>query len=267
MSHANPNPETGVALALSGGAVRCIAQIAVLEVLEGASIRIQAISATSAGAIVGALYASGRYSVAEMIDLARSLRWRDVVRPHIPRAGLIDSEKIRRYLKKLLGDMTFDDLVVPLVVTACDLRTGEKVLLKEGEVARAVQASCSLPVIFTPTRLGERMLVDGGAVSQLPVLAAKEISGGGAVLSVDVNHNALGADRLDNLLQIAVHFAALFARSNATLERPYADVQINMDTSDIPLYALEKREALLRRGRAAARDKLDDVRAMLAGPA
>ncbi len=262
----NPGATNGpseIAVALSGGAIRCVAQIGVLDVLETSGFRITAIAGTSAGAIVGALVASGRYTIDEMTGLVRALRWRDVVRPRLPRAGLIDSEKIYRYMRALIDDMTFDDLKIPLVVTACDLKTGEKVLLNEGSVARAVQASCSLPVIFTPSRLGGRLLVDGGAVSQLPVLAAKELSNGRAVISVDVNHNALAVDRLDNMIQIAIHFAALFARRTANLERPYADVQINVDTSDVPLYALDKREVLLRRGRAAAKEKLDEIRTVL----
>ena len=259
--------DPGIALALSGGAARCIAQIGVLEVLHEAGIPIHAVAATSAGAIVGALYASGRYATPEIVHLARALRWRDIVKPRIPRMGLIDSDKIHRYMKGLLGNSTFEDLTIPLAVTACDLKTGEKIILKEGSVARAVQASCSLPVIFTPTRLENRLLVDGGIVSQLPILAAKEASNGGFTVSVDVNHNALDANGLNNMFQIAVHVVGLFARRNANIERPYADIQINVDAADVPLYALEKRELLLKRGRLAAKEKIAAIREGLRGRA
>jgi NTE family protein len=246
-------------IALSGGAARCIGQIGVVEVLEKAGIEVDAIAGTSGGSFIGALYASGRVSIPEMRQLARGIKWRDVVRPNLPKKGLISSEKIYHYVRDILNDMTFEDLKIPLAVVASDLRSGDKVVLTEGSVARAVQASCSLPVIFTPTLLNGQVLVDGGAASQLPVLTAKENLGSKFVVGVDVNCNAMETARLDNLFQIGIHFISLFARRNALVERKFADVMIEVDASGISLLDLDKAELLMERGRQATEKKLDEI--------
>jgi NTE family protein len=140
------------------------------------------------------------------------------------------------------------------------LRNGEKVVLNSGSVARAVQASCSLPVIFTPARINGRLLVDGGASSQLPVLTAKEVLGAKFVIGVDVNCNNLESVKLKNMFQIGVHFVSLFARRNAMLEKAYADLVIEVDSHGISLYDLDKAHLLIERGRMAAERKIDEIK-------
>ena len=248
-----------VGIALSGGAARCIGQIGVLEALEEAGIQVDAVAGTSGGAFVGALYASGLLSIPEMKRLARGIKWRHVVRPNLPKQGLISSEKIYHYVREILNDMTFEDLKVPLAVVASDLRSGDKVVITQGSVARAVQASCSLPVIFTPTPLNGQVLIDGGVASQLPILAAQKDLGAKFVIGVDVNCNAMETARLDNLFQIGIHFISLFARRNALVERQFADVMIEVDASGISLLDLDKADLLMERGYQAAQAKLDRI--------
>jgi len=253
-------PDYCVGLALSGGAARCIAQIGVLEVLEREGIRVTAISGTSGGSLVGAMYASGEVDVHEMQKMARAIKWRKVLKPTVPRMGLISSEKLYHFVREIIRDRTFEDLPIPLAVVASDLRSGEKVVLSSGCVARAVQASCSLPVIFTPTRINGRLLVDGGATSQLPVLTAREALGSEFVIAVDVNCNNLESVKLKNIFQIGVHFVSLFARRNAMLEKRYADVVIEVDSHGISLYDLDKARVLIERGRIAAEKKIDEIK-------
>jgi NTE family protein len=248
-----------IGIALSGGAARCISQIGVLEMLEKAGIGIDAIAGTSGGSFVGALYASGRVSIPEMKRLARGIKWHHVVRPNLPRRGLISSERIYRYVSNILNGMAFEDLKIPLAVVASDLRSGDKVVIDQGSVARAVQASCSLPVIFTPTTLNGRLLVDGGAASQLPVLTVKENLGAKFLIGVDVNCNVAETARLNNLFQIGTHFVALFARRNAFMERKFADIMIEVDASGVSLLDLDKADLLMERGRQAAQAKLDQI--------
>jgi NTE family protein len=249
-----------VGLALSGGAARCIAQIGVLKVLEQEGIKVTAISGTSGGSLVGAMYASGEVDVHEMERMARSVKWRKMIKPAVPRMGLISSEKLYHFVKEIIRDRTFEDLSIPLAVVASDLQNGEKVVLTSGSVARAVQASCSLPVIFTPARINGRLLVDGGAASQLPVLAAKEVLSSQFVIGVDVNCNNLESVKLKNVFQIGVHFLCLFARRNAMQERAYADVMIEVDSHGISLYDLDKAHLLIERGSVAAERKIDEIK-------
>ncbi|MEW6683571.1 MAG: patatin-like phospholipase family protein [Nitrospirota bacterium] len=248
----SPRQPAGVALALSGGAARSAGHVGVLCALAEAKVPIAGLVGTSGGAFVGALFASGRYSTQELDRIGRGLKWRDVVAPALSPRGFFASERVGAVLRRLIGRIGFDDLRYPFAAVACDIRTGEKVVLGHGEVALAVQASCSLPVFFTPTLVGGRLLVDGGAVSQLPVLAARERFPAARVVGVDVNYRAAETARLGNLVSLGVQVVSLFARQNAARERQEADVMIDVDASDVSLYDLAKSSLMIGRGRDAA---------------
>jgi NTE family protein len=219
-------------------------------------VPIAGVVGTSAGAFVGALFASGRFSAAELERVAKGLKWTDVLRPSMSMRGFWTSEQVGAALRRLIGEPRFSDLRWPFAAVACDLRTGEKVLLQEGDVCCAVQASCSLPVFFTPTVVGDRVLVDGGAVSQLPVLAARAQYPGVPIVGVDVNYRAAETARLSNMVSVGVQVVSLFARQNAARERAAADLMIDVDAAGVALYDLAKRDLMIARGRAAAETML-----------
>jgi NTE family protein len=250
-------PRETLSLALSGGVARSVAHLGVLEVFEQSGILIDAVAGTSAGALVGALYASGRFRIDQLIEHVLRIRWRDVIRPAWPYRGLIDSRMIARFVTDQVGPISFSDLAKPFAVAACDLQTGQKVVLSEGPLAPAVAASCSLPVFFTPTELDGRHYVDGGYVSQIPIRAARDHLGARTVVGVDVNFRAdEDLPPPGNWFKIAVHLAALLARRNAVEECSYADAMVRVDVRGISLIDLEKAPELLDRGRVAARDCL-----------
>jgi NTE family protein len=256
----------GVVLALSGGAARSVGHVGVLQTLEREGVPIAGIVGTSGGALVGAVFASGRYTAVEIETLAHGLTWRRLAAPALSRRGVLSSAPIGAAVRRWIGDVTFADLARPFAAVATDLRSGEKVVLSEGPVARAVQASCSLPVIFTPTTIQGRALVDGGAVSQLPVATARALFPDSLVVGVDVNYRAAEQVALTNLVQIGIHVVSLFARQNAALERRQADVMIDVDASGVSLYDLQKFDLMIRRGREAAEAALGDIRDALAKP-
>jgi len=253
-----------IGLALSGGAARCAAHVGVLDVLARAGVPVASVVGTSGGAFVGALYASGRYTVGEIHAIARGLTWRRLLAPALSRRGFWSSDRIGAVLRRFLGDVAFSDLKHPFAAVACDLRTGDTVVLDEGDVSLAVQASCSLPVFFTPTTVAGRVLVDGGATSQLPVLAARARFPEAVVVGVDVNYRAAESADLKNMLQIGVQVVSLFARQNAARERRHADVMIDVDAFGVPLYDLRKTDLMITRGRAAADAALGAIRRALA---
>jgi len=258
------NAPCGVALALSGGAARCVAHVGVLQALVHAGIPIAGIVGSSGGAVVGALYASGRYTMEEIVGIARDLRWRRLAAPALSCRGLLSSARLGVMLRAWIGDVNFAELAQPFFAVACDLGSGTKVILSEGQVARAVQASCSLPVVFTPTTIGGRVLVDGGAVSQLPVAAARAAFPSSIVVGVDVNVGAAESARLTNFVQIGIHVVSLFARFNAALERRQADVMIDVNASGVTLYDLHKADLMIRRGREAADAAIGPIKKALA---
>jgi NTE family protein len=251
-----------IGLALSGGAVRGIAHIAVLEVLEEEGIPIHAIAGTSAGSIIGALYAAGM-PLSEIKRILLTAKWKDLLKLTIPVKGLISSEGIYRFMDEILPVKKFSGLLIPYAAVATDLQTGEKVSIMSGSVAKAVQASCSLPVIFTPTEINRKPLIDGGAASQIPVKTAREELGAKIVIAVNVNYKAIEFDQYDTIIKIAAHLSALWASRNAREESKLADVVIPVNAKGIALYDLSKSRELLRRGRKAAEEKLPEIKALL----
>ncbi len=253
----------GIGLALSGGAARGIAHAGVLEVLVDAGIPIRALAGTSAGAIVGALFAAG-VSPRAIGTLALRTRWNDLLCLRLPRAGMVSGEGLEKFFGRLLPARTFAELRLPFAAVATDLATGKRVDCTSGVLARAVLASCSFPVLLEPVRKGGRLLVDGGVSSQLPVRAVRETLGVTPVIAVDVNVGGLEQPRLDSVLEVAMHLAMLWAARTASDEEAQADLVIGVDARGIALQDLARGADLLRRGRDAARAALPAIRALAA---
>ena len=176
-----------IGLALGGGAARGIAHIGVLEVLERENIPIDVIAGTSAGALVGALYAQGKKST-EIKEIAQKLDWKKRLRLidlALPRMGFIGGRRLKELVNSITGDIDFKDLKIPLSCVATDIVTGEEIVINEGSVLEAVRASVSLPVIFAAVKRENRYLVDGGLVNQVPVSVARQM-GADIVIAVNV---------------------------------------------------------------------------------
>ena len=222
----------------------------------------RAFRGTSAGSVVGALYAAGM-PPSEIRRVLLHVKWQDVLKFTIPKRGLISSEGIYRFMEKILPVKRFSSLPIPFAAVATDLKTAEKVVITSGSIARAVQASCSLPIIFTPAEINRKILVDGGVSSQVPVRTVREELGAKRVVAVNVNYKALELNEYDNLIKIATHLSVLWASRNAREEEKLADVVIQVNVRGIALYDLSKSRELLRRGRKATEDKLPEIRALM----
>lgn len=164
--------EIRLGLALGGGGARGLAHIAFLKALDEAGVRPAVISGSSLGALIGALYASGRsgreierifreQNLLSVVSLADVSLWH-------ASSGLLRGEKIFQLLSQLTGRRHFHQLDIPLRVMATDFWSQSEVVLKEGEVAEAVRASISLPGIFEPVLRDHRVLIDGGIANSLP---------------------------------------------------------------------------------------------------
>jgi len=251
-----------IGVALSGGAARGIAHIAVLETLEKEGIPIHVLAGTSAGSIVGALYASG-ISLIEIRRILLGVKWKNVLKLAVPKLGLVSSEGIYDFMDSILKGKKFSSLQMPFAAIATALRSGEKVTITTGSVARAVQASCSLPIIFTPTEINKHMLIDGGFSSQIPVRSTREELGAKKVIAVNVNYQAMESDKFDNIMNIATHLSALWASRNAREEEKLADVVIQVSAREISLYDLSKSNELLNRGKKATEKKMSEIKSLL----
>jgi NTE family protein len=202
-------------------------------------------------------------ALSEIKRILLNAKWKNVFKFTIPKRGLISSEGIYRFMEDILPVKKFSSLTIPFAAVATDLRTAEKVVITSGSIARAVQASCSLPIIFTPTEINRKVLVDGGVASQVPVRTVREEFGAKRVIAVNVNYKALENDEYDNLIKIATHLSMLWASRNTREEEKLADVAIQVNATGIALYDLSKSRDLLRRGRKAAEEKMPEIRKLL----
>ncbi|HEX7004776.1 MAG TPA: patatin-like phospholipase family protein [Trueperaceae bacterium] len=161
-----------IGIALGGGSARGYAHIGVLATLEKHSLAPDLIVGTSFGAVIGALYAAG-HSVAQLRHDASAMRRRHLL-PHLldfglHRAALFEGRRLEAYFEGLTEGRTFADLEVPLVIVATDVDNGERVLLDEGPLARALRASTAMPGVFWPVEVDGRRLVDGGLGAPVPL--------------------------------------------------------------------------------------------------
>ena len=155
-------------LVLSGGGARGFAHLGVLQALNDSGIYPDVISGTSAGALVGVLYADG-YSPKEILNMMNSTSRLHYIRPTVPREGLLQISGIIQILKDNLRAKKFEDLKIPLYVTATDLNNGKIVYFSEGELLNPVIASASIPVLFKPVMINKIQYVDGGVMDNMPI--------------------------------------------------------------------------------------------------
>lgn len=157
-----------IGLVLSGGGTRGFAHLGLIQALNEAGIFPDVISGTSSGAMAGALYADG-FTPHEIMNLMKGSSRLDIMRPALPREGLLQLGGIVKILKTNLRAKTFEDLKIPLYVSATDLNNGKAVYFSEGDLFDPVIASASLPVIFQPVVINNICYVDGGIMDNLPI--------------------------------------------------------------------------------------------------
>jgi NTE family protein len=240
-----------VALVLSGGGARGGAHIGVLKALEELRVPIDEIVGTSIGAVVGGFYVSGM-TVQEMETLVESLEWETAFLNATPRklksfrrkrdddlflvdlkpglnhgefelpAGVVQGQVIdmvlsRETLRASKVD-DFDKLALPFRAVAGDLATGEPVVLRNGNLARALRASMSIPAALTPIEIDGRLLVDGGIAMNLPVQVAQEM-GADTVIAVDISSGLLGREVLRSVLDVTEQLTNLLTRAGLQEQR------------------------------------------------
>lgn len=218
----------GLGLALGGGAVLGAAHIGVLKRLEELEVHPEYVSGTSIGAFIGAFYVFGKSAV-EMESIAQELKWKEITRISFSRFGLLSNEKMGELLIKHLGEKNIEDAPVPLALVATDVTTGEKVVLKKGPLKEAVMASTAIPGIFKPVEIGDRLLVDGGIVENVPVRTAKDL-GAEYVIGVDLNAKH-EYDRPGNLLDVIMNSFHFTMQNMSRLQAGEADLLIQPNLS------------------------------------
>ena len=185
VSHTAPKPKATVALALGGGASKGFAHIGIIKVLKENNIPIKIVTGTSAGSIVGSMYASGMSP--DRLELeAEILGKTDLVDLTLSTSGFIKGEKLQNYINRKVGNRPMQQFPIKFAAVATDFESGKPVVFNVGNAGQAVRASASIPNVFQPVVIGNRKYVDGGLSQPVPVSAAKKM-GANFIIAVDIS--------------------------------------------------------------------------------
>ena len=250
-----------IGVALGGGFARGIAHIGVLKVLEQEGIPIRVVAGTSVGALIGASYCSG-LSIAEMEEVAHNTRFTSFARWTLSRYGFASSDRMASFLKRTLKVQTFEELRIPLGVTATDYNTGEGVVFHSGQIIDPVRASCAYPGMFLPVNIRGRYLVDGMLSHPVPTRPLREM-GADHVLAVHLKGTWSNGSPPRHLLDVIGQSFAIAQNAMSSLWRQAADVVVEPDVADFAYDDFKHADDLIRRGEVAMRKALPEVRRWL----
>lgn len=251
-------------LALGGGAARAFAHVGVLDILERNGIRPDLVVGTSAGSLVGALYASGM-KAADLERAALTMEEATLTDWTLPLGGkgMLRGEALARYVRQAVNGKLLQDMSPPLGILATDLGSGNGVLFRRGDAAQAVRASSAVPGVFSPVRIGGRDYVDGGLVAPVPVGQARAM-GAELVLAVDISADPQGNDA-NGLLNVLLQTTAIMGQSINRHELTGADVVVlRPSLTGVGSADFASRQRSIEAGRVAMLLALPQLKAELA---
>lgn len=242
-------PGPRVAIALGGGGLRGFAHLGVLRALEESGIQPDIVVGTSAGAVVGAAYASGR-SPDEIEAIARTVKLSSLIDFTLAKGGLMRGDNIARWMDTITAGVPVEHFPRWFAAVATDLRSGQAVLLDRGTAGAAVQASAAVPGANVPVAYKDGHLVDGGIASLVPVRFARAM-GADVVIAVDVYCSGPGSEGLSapSILMRATRTQTCLV---AAAEMAEADVLISPPVSVSGMSARSEQELAIKAGYDAA---------------
>jgi NTE family protein len=260
-----------VALVLGGGGAKGYVHLGVIEVLEKNKIPIDLIVGTSAGSIVGALYANNP-NIDELRKTFFNLTKRDLIDLSFASSiyGVAQGWYLRDFLTRHLKDINIENLKIPFVAVATSLESGKTFVLNSGPVVPAVHASSALPPIFTPVYIYGQHLIDGGATEPVPVDTAKLFKPQ-LIIAVNISSRPLIVDSYDkvsllggyNALGISYRALMLAYYELSKLQTRLADISISPDVYAYGMFDDDKKEEMYAIGKKAAERALPAIKAKL----
>lgn len=271
-------------IAMGGGGARALAHIGLLKVLDKEGIRFDYVSGASFGAVIGALYARGD-SIKNMETIIRKFfgGLESAFDPTLPLVAFFKGKKMRRMLKEAFGDLRIEELPVQYVTSAVDLQSGKEYIFDRGPIVEALAATMSLPGAFPPYFLGEKVLVDGGMVNNVPEDLIRER---GADLVVGVNVSPLQEavslklfeDRKssgkslfryfwDNIkyppiLKIMARTITLAGREITRLKKLRMDLFINFHLEEFQLFDFVRFKEIINKGEKEGNQHVEELRSL-----
>ena len=260
-----PKRPVKIGLALGGGAARGFAHIGVIKALEAQGIVPDLVVGTSAGSLVGALYAAGNngfalHKLALEMDEAEISDWS--VPLFAKAAGVLKGEALQSYVNKAVNNAPLEKLKIPFGAVATDLKNGEPILFQRGNTGAAVRASSAVPGVFQPVRIGERSYVDGGLVSPVPVRFAREM-GADFVIAVNISSQP-DVQPSTSTLDVLLQTFAIMGQSINAYELKDADVVIQPRLGTMKGNDFPGRNTAILAGEQAASALIPEIKRKLA---
>jgi NTE family protein len=254
-----------IGIALGGGFARGIAHIGVLKVLEEEGIPVQFVAGTSVGALMGAAYCSG-VTLAELEELADKVRFTTFARWTLSRYGFASNDRMVAFLTRILKAHKFEELQIPLGVTATDFKTGAGTVFTSGSIIDPVRASCAYPGMFLPVEIDGRWLVDGMLSYPVPTHPLR-IMGADRVIAVHLKGQWSKTKAPRHMLDVVGQSFAIAQDMMSPVWRNAADVVIEPDVAGFDYDDFKRAGELIRVGEVAMRSALPEVRKWLEMPA
>jgi len=253
-----PRRPQRIGLVLSGGAIRGAAHLGVLQAFDEEGIQPDLIVGASAGAVVGGLYCAG-LSPLELQRIGKEMHWGRLGRLVRPGLGFFDVSRMEEFIDELTGGVTLEELEIPFAAVAVDVLSGELIVLRQGSLARAIRASASLPGIFTPLEDGDRLLIDGGALNNLPVYVAQDM-GADYLIAVDLVPPPIAPlTRPENIFEMWALSIYTVMRARYT-DAHLADVHIQPDIAHTSFFDFGQIDLLVEKGREAAVEQMGRIK-------
>ncbi|RSZ59692.1 patatin-like phospholipase family protein [Massilia atriviolacea] len=253
-----------IGLALGGGAARGFAHIGVIKALEAQGIYPDIVVGTSAGSVVGAMYAAGNdgfalQKTAMEMDEAEISDW---AMPLFGKSsGVLKGDALQNYVNKAVKNAPIEKLKIPFGAVATDLNNGQPILFRRGNTGQAVRASSSVPSVFQPVRIGDRSYVDGGLVAPVPVRFAREM-GADFIIAVNISSQTDAQAAVSSLEVLMQTFAIMGQRLNH-YELKDADVVIAPSLPKMGSNDFASRNRAILAGEQAAAAVMPQIKAKL----
>lgn len=253
-----------IGVALGGGFARGLAHIGVLKVLEQENIPIDFIAGTSVGSVIGAAYASG-VCAKEMEEIAAIVRFKDFSRWTLSRFGLFSNDKMALFLGKSLRCKTFEELRIPLAVTATDIVTGEPAVFTSGPLVDPVRASCAYPGMFLPVNVNGRLLVDGLLAHGVPAAPLRDM-GAERVLSIFLSAHWVRPKGPRHVFDVIGQCFSIAQTKMCGPWKAASDIILEPEIGEFGYDDFARSRELIKAGEAAARAALPQIRQWLPEP-
>lgn len=253
-----PLPKLRIGFAFGGGAAKGFAHIGVIKMLEAHGIKADVVSGTSAGSVVGSMYAYGMdaFTLQERAFGLDESQIRDI---RIFSGGLIKGQKLQDFVNQMLGGRTLEKLGKPFAAVATELDTGKRAAFVRGNTGQAVRASSSIPGVFEPVIISGKQYIDGGVVSPVPVDAAREL-GADFVIAVDISKKAGDGGKTKSLFGIMGQSLAIMGQKLGEQELARADIVIRPKVGKIGAADFDQKNVAILEGERAALALLPEIK-------